>query len=272
MFNMALPTVVSLNEFQSSSYFELETRTSGTYIQLSEIRGNSILSSIYVESITPGSTIKVNYFDTTTGANLGERFDLLSHDLVDDTSTNQTFRILVGRIHRRVVCEVIVVGSASFSVYATAITSSASEIDSALIRDGEDYTDPEDQAMPMAYLDETTDQLFFVRGINGAIKVTGTVTALSGGKSIPKSTRFNLALAATEYEYTFSTNTISFWINNENTNATIKASWQSGETATNYFSIKPGQTYSEEGIIATTIKIYVQSSKPNIDLSIIEWT
>lgn len=270
---MALPGIIALDEFQSSPYFERETLGPGTYEQLSEIRGNSILSSIYVQAIDPGATLQVNYYDTTTGAGLGERYDLAAHDLVTDVDVGGTFRILVGRIHRRVVCEVIITGgNVTFSVYATAVTSTASDIDSALIREGEDYTDPEDKAIPIAYLDESTDQLFFVKGENGAIKVTGTVTALAGGKSSPTSRIFNMPLANTEYSIAFATNTKSFCLSNETGFATIQASWQSGESNSQFFSIKPGQNYSESGIIANSLTIYVRSNKADTDLTIIEWT
>jgi hypothetical protein len=268
-----LPSVVSLNEFQSSPYFLLQELGPGTYEQVSEIRGNSILSSIFVESIDAGATLQVNYYDTTTGAAVGERFDIGSHDLVTDGDVGQTIRALFGRIHRRVVAEVIITGgNIKFSLYATAVTSTASDIDSALIRDGEDYTDPEDKAIPVAYLDEATQKLFFVRGENGALKVTGTVTALAGGKGTPNSRIVDLPLDETEYAIAFPTNCVSFCVSNEATNVRIKASWKSGETSTNYFTIKPGQIYQESGLVAPNLTLYVQSNKPNAKLNIVEWT
>jgi len=265
---MGLPTVIILDEFQSSPYFRLEELGPGIYSQISEIRGNSILSSIFVESCDPGATLQVNYYDTTTGASSGERYDLAQHDLITDADVGGTFRILVGKIHRRVVAEVIITGgNIKFSVYATAVTSTASDIDSALIRDGEDYTDPEDQAMPVAYLDEATQQLFFVRGKDGAIRVTGT-----GTKGLPNSRVVTLATAATEYSIVFPANCVSFCVSNENTNCKFQASWQIGESATNFFSIKPGQTYREDSLIATNLILYIQSNKDNSKLTIVEWT
>ena len=270
---MALPKNITLDEFQSATYFLLETRGVGTYEQLSEIRGNSILSSIFVESIDPGATVKVNYYDTTTGASKGERYDLGGHDLVTVADSGDTIRILISKIHRRVVCEVIVTGgSSTFSVYATAVTSSASDIDSALARDGEDYTDPEDKAMPIAYLDDTTNQLFFVRGENGAIKVTGTVTALAGGKGTPGSRIVNIASANTEQPLVFPASAVSISVTNETTNAIFKASWQSGESGSQYFSIKPGQQYKEENLISPSLTLYVQSDKAGSDMHVVEWT
>jgi hypothetical protein len=121
---MSDDTTIILGEFNSAPLFTLRPRSSQTYQRIIEVKGNSLLSSVYVKSIDPGTTIQVNYFDTTTGASFGERFDLDSHDLVDDTAAGETFRIVVTRVHRRVVCEMIITGgSAEVSVFATVISS-----------------------------------------------------------------------------------------------------------------------------------------------------
>lgn len=170
---MSLPEIIQLNEFNSSPLFLLESRSASTYRQLCELRGNSVLSSIFVESIDPGATIKINYFDTTTSPELGQRFDLVGHDLIDDTiAPLTTLRIVVPRIHHRVVCEAVVTGgSAKFSVYATVIQSSVSDLDQALIRDGDTFFPLINRAMPAAILDEDTNELFFLRGSGGKLSV-----------------------------------------------------------------------------------------------------
>jgi hypothetical protein len=112
-----------LGEFNSGAFLDLKARPIGTYEKVSEIKGNAILSSVYVRAIDPGATLKVNYYDTTTGATFGERFELTGHDLIDDTAAGETFRRFVTQIHRRVVCEAIVTGgNVDFSVYATVVT------------------------------------------------------------------------------------------------------------------------------------------------------
>jgi hypothetical protein len=268
---MGLPSVVILSEFQSSPYFLLEERAAGTYKQISEIRGNSILSSIFVKAIDPGVSIQVNYYDTTTGAGLGERYELKPHNLVTDADAGKTFRIIVSEIHRRVVSEVIVTGgNATFSVYATAVTATDSNIDSALIREGQDYSDPENKAMPAAYLDETTNKLFFLHGKDGALIVTGDVNA--DRKNNPSSRLFNIPTANTEVPLIFEANAVSISVTNETTNTIFKASWQSGESATQYFSIKPGQQYKDEKINSPQLTLYVQADKNNVDLHVAEWT
>jgi hypothetical protein len=80
-----------------------------------------MLSSVFVESMDVGATLKVNFFDATTGADVGERYNLKSHDLI---SAVGSYRNLVTRHHNRVGCEAIVTGgNVKFSVYITALPS-----------------------------------------------------------------------------------------------------------------------------------------------------
>lgn len=174
---MALPTVVQLDQFQSSAYMELELRASGTYRQVSEIKGNSILSSVFVESIDPGATVQVNYFDTTLGASVGERYDLDSHTLIDDTSAGETFRLLVGRIHRRVVCEVIVTGgSAKFSVYATVVGDFPLDFGQAKL-DAQSANLSEDKGVVVAGYDDADGKFYLIPIEDGAVKTKTVVSA-----------------------------------------------------------------------------------------------
>jgi len=167
---MVVDTIVNLKEYNSGDFFELLSRVPGTYVQVGDIRGNSILSSVFVKSIDVGATLKVNYYDTTTGASDGERFDLISHDIISGVTTPTTFRILVPRIHHRVVCEVIVTGgNAEFSVYVTVVPSSTSDLDQALIRDGQTHYPLIDKAMIAGILDDTDGKLYFLRGDKGSI-------------------------------------------------------------------------------------------------------
>lgn len=121
---MSFTEIVKLGENESLEFFKLDSRPAGTYVQLGEIRGNSLLSSLFISSMDPGTSIKINYFDATTGIKLGERFELEGHDLVENVALPKTFRIVVPRIHNRVFCEAIITGgSATFSVYTTVLSS-----------------------------------------------------------------------------------------------------------------------------------------------------
>ena len=168
---MALPRVVQLVEYQSGELFELDPlkdgspRAPGTYLQLAETKGNSILSSVFVESIDPGATLKINYYDTTTGATVGERYELTGHDLILDTIPPlTTLRIMVSRIHHRIAAEAVVTGgNCKFSLYVTVVSSSVSDLDQTLIRDGDTWLPTISKAIPIACLNETTGEMKFIR-------------------------------------------------------------------------------------------------------------
>lgn len=186
---MALPSVVQLIEFQSGEIFERQSRGAGTYIQIAEIRGNSILSSIFVRSITAGATLKINYYDTTTSPELGQRFELVGHDIITDAiAPLTTLRTLVTRIHHKIVAEAIVTGGAiDFSLYATVVSSTASDLDSALNLDGATWDPATDKGLAVMCLDRTTGILDFLPCEDGALKVTGTVDTVIGSLGTVKS-------------------------------------------------------------------------------------
>lgn len=176
---MALPDVIFLGQFDTDTLLARESRAAGTYTQKTRVVGNSILSSLFIESIDPGATLKINYYDVTTGDAAGERYDLEGHDLVTDTTPPlTTFRILVTKIHNNVRAEAIVTGgNVKFGVMATTVSSSASDIDAALIRDGDTFLPTESRAMPAAVLDRTSNKVFFLTGRNGLLGVTSDVGA-----------------------------------------------------------------------------------------------
>ena len=203
--------VVTLNEFQTLELLPLKesdgsiiSRGPGVITQEMLIQGNSILSSVYLHDIDTATSVTVKYYDTTTGGDLlSERFDLDSHDPL---STNGvTDRVTVTRIHNKPVMEVTVAGgSAKFGVLVTVVSSFASDLDSALIEDGETFVQDSTKAIPIACYDETSGQMFFLRCIDGSISTTidegtpffttGTTTSSPGSSvnltsfSVPAST------------------------------------------------------------------------------------
>lgn len=120
---MAVETTVNLDQFETQTALELLARGAGTYRAKMMVRGNSLLSSVYIKSASPGATLKVNYFDTTSGdESTGERFDLTSHALLTDANVGQTHRIVVSRLHNKPQIEAIVTsGTVEFGVYVTAV-------------------------------------------------------------------------------------------------------------------------------------------------------
>lgn len=110
-----------LDIYESTDIVPLKSRAPGTYKELLEIRGNSLLSTVFIKSIDAGATLKVNYYYFTTGKDDGERKDLNGHALLNSASTTPN-QIVVTRIHNRVFVECVVTGgNAEFSVYTTVV-------------------------------------------------------------------------------------------------------------------------------------------------------
>lgn len=176
----AVDTTVFLGEFETKSLLDLEVRPAGTYYVKMMVRCNSLLSSVYIKSGT--GTVKANYFDTTTGDELSpERFDLTSHDLLTAPADNgETHRILVTKIHNKPILELIVTGTVEFGVYVTAVSTSASDIDSALIRDGDTFVQETNKAIPIACYNEDTGLMEFIR-CPLKVEIVGDTSPGNGG-------------------------------------------------------------------------------------------
>lgn len=158
-----------LKTFDTVTPLSLENRTSGTYDVEFFIEGNSILSTIFVESIDPGATILASYWDSTIGTEVGEEFPLVEHRPMTEAGND---RLTVTRIHNKPNLRVVVSGgSARFGVYITVVSSFASDLDSALQYENEDVQILRDKGMPIAAYEITTDAWSFLRTKNGRLQI-----------------------------------------------------------------------------------------------------
>lgn len=257
-----VPTNISIRELDTNTLLKLETRPASIYRAKMITKTNSILSSIFVKAIDPGATLQVNYFDTTTGTEAdNERYDLDSHDLITDADVGKTFRLTVTRIHNKPQMEAIVTGgSILFGLYITGVSSFASDLDAALLREGDPLVLTSTKGLPTMCFNETQNQFEFLRCTDDGIKVDGIFQ--EEGLTVPVNESVAFTVADTEQSYTFPTGANTFCVINES-NAVIKASWQSGESGTNYWKIHPGQTFTSPPkiIAAATTTIYWQSNK-----------
>ena len=171
---MAINDVIKLKEFQTRTLFELETRTAGTYRLKLLIEGNSLLSTVFVESAS--GSVKVNYFESTTGDLVSERKDLPSHPLISAANTSDPNKITCTPFHNSPEVEVIVTGTVRFSVYATVVASFATDLDAALQFDGTTHVPTEDKGLPSMCLDVDTGLLNFIRCKDGGLLINGSVS------------------------------------------------------------------------------------------------
>ena len=77
-------------------------------------------------------------------------------------------------------------------------------------------------------------------------------------------------LANTEYSQLLPLNTKKFSLRVRGI-ATTRVAWVSGETATNYFTIPPGCTMSEDLVKLDTITVYLRTDKPSQIIEIQAW-
>lgn len=114
--------LLQFNQFQSATLFSLGSRAPGTYRLPLQIVGNSILSSLLVTEMDVGASIKVNYFQTTTGDEVNERSELQGH-AIRTTVNSDADTIIVARAHFKPICEVIITGgNVKFGIMGTMIS------------------------------------------------------------------------------------------------------------------------------------------------------
>lgn len=186
-------TTVNLDQFETKAVFELESRAASTYLRQLMIRGNALLSSVYIKSASAGATLKVNYFDTTSGdTNTGERYDLLSHSLLTDANVGDTVRLLIPRIHNKPQVEAIVTGTVEFGLYVTVVADFPVDLQGAL--DGQTADLLADDGLPISVYDPSDGKFYLLRGPGGYIatdpegpgdgKVLQATSAISVGPEV----------------------------------------------------------------------------------------
>lgn len=262
---------IRLGLYETRPILPVRVLTPGTYTIPLFIEGNSLLSSIYVRSVSAGGSVKVNYYDFGPGNNdlPGERYELQGHLLID--ASDVTDRILVTKVHNKPHAEMIVTGTVEFGIYVTVVASFASDLETNLKLQGQLADILKDKGLPSVGYDSGDGKYYFLPLDNGAVKVTGTVSAIAGGKALPASRVVELALANTEYSIAFVTNVKKFSVYT-NSNAVLKCSWQSGESDTEFFPVSGGAIYTEENLIAANLTLYLQSNKPSTSVHVIEWS
>lgn len=165
-----------LGLFDSNAIIPIKTVGPGTFDVKLFSQGNSLISTLFIESLDPGATIKVNYWDFGVGEDAGERVDLQSHKLFTGPLSVISDRITVTRIHDKPVVEVIVTGgNATFGVYVSVVSSFASDSDAALVLDQQVVDLALDKGNPKGIYDPVQGKWYLARGQQGVqdVHITG---------------------------------------------------------------------------------------------------
>ena len=174
--------ILRLGQFESKSIVALETRPVGVYIQKMAVAGNSILSTVFVESLGAGGSVLVEYFDYGVGSDAGEIVTLNSHVPVSTAVTSD--RILVTNFHDKPYIKMTVTGaSVRFGIYASVVLSTASDIDNALKKDGETVILASDKGIPQVIYDTVAGEWKFAIGEAGVqdVNIVGSVSIADNG-------------------------------------------------------------------------------------------
>lgn len=168
---------IVLKQFESKDIFPLSTRSIGVYEQKLSIIGNSLLSTVYVESLLPGSSVLVEYFDSTTGQEDGEEIALQAHPLL---SLDGNHQIIVTGFHDKPFVRVTVSGApARFSLYGT--TKSLSDLDANLTRHDADAVIQNQKGLMIGGYDSDAGKFQFLPLANDAVKVSGDIEVQAPG-------------------------------------------------------------------------------------------
>lgn len=176
--------IIRISQFESKAVIALETRSAGVYYQKLSTAGNSILSTVFVESLDSGASLNVEYFDFGVGGDAGEAFPLNFHPTLTTPVTSS--RRLISNAHDKPYLKCTVTGgNVRFGVYATVVLSSASDIDNALQLEGETVILSNDKGMPVVVYDEVNGVWRFARGEDGIqdVRVVGNVSIGEPGES-----------------------------------------------------------------------------------------
>jgi len=183
---MAPPRIPTLREFQSLDILKLQSRGTGVYEQELLVEGNSLLSSVFIDTIDPGASVLVEYFDTSLGQDVGEEYPLQFHPALNTAMT--TNRITVTSIHNKPFVRATVTGgNAVFGIFVTVVASFASDLDAALKYHNQSVLLLRDKGIPTMVYDDVAGKFFFAKGTNGVLDVNigaGAISLETANKTI----------------------------------------------------------------------------------------
>jgi hypothetical protein len=167
-----------LGLYEAKTIVPIQTLDPGTHtFQIGMPSGNSILSTIYIQDLDIGATVKVNYHDCGPGdgTQTGERVDLAGHTIISTSPISD--RRIISRLANKPKCEIIVTGGqATIGVHIAIVADFPNE---PAILDGQSVALDEDKGGPIVIYDDVTAKWFFWRGENGIGKVEAIPGALT---------------------------------------------------------------------------------------------
>lgn len=164
--------VERLGLYEPKDIVPLAVRSESGQINLA-LAGNSILSLLYVSAIDPGTSVRVEYFDTGVGASVGE-LNLVGEHPTYTAPTEQANRILVTRLTNKTVVRWTIQGGGDvyFGVYAYVVNSFASDLDNALKLNAQTVDFLNDKGIVVMGYDQRAGAFYYLPMENGALLTT----------------------------------------------------------------------------------------------------
>lgn len=119
--------VIRLRQNETVAIYELASRPTGTYYQNLVADGNAIVSTLYVDSVDPGATVRVTFEDIGLSEKPGDMITLGSHEIM--TEAGSVSKTSITRFHNRPRVKVVVSGgNVTFGHWVTLKTEAISDI------------------------------------------------------------------------------------------------------------------------------------------------
>lgn len=171
---------IRLNLFETRALFDLATRGAGSYEVRIAPQSNSMFSTLFLSAIDAGTTITVDYRESTTGDEEGEDYIIASHTIPTAGPTGVN-KLTVAPHHNKPRLEVTITGgTARFGVYVTSVSSFAVDFSQALVHDGAVINLINSGGLMPSIYDPSDGKAYLARGTHGVLDVNvvtpGTVT------------------------------------------------------------------------------------------------
>lgn len=255
--------------YEAKTVVPIDIFPAGTYeFWIGQPAGNSLLSTVFVQELDPGTSVKINYFDSGPGGGqgAGERIDLEGHSLISTAPKSE--RRIITRISNKPKIEIIVTGGeAILGVHIAVVTDFPQE---PALKDGDTADLGVNKGAPIMVLG-SDNKWYAWRGDNGIgqVEIVGSVVANTDPFSSVVQTVLPVISANTDTAFSAVAGTKAIWVKALTPNAQLKIKWMAN---TNYTTVFSGSEYSKINLNPATVwQLNIQSNKANTVVEIETW-
>lgn len=170
---MADPKLFRLDLYASLAIQEVAILTPGTHTIAVAPFANSLLSTLWVKSVSSGASVTVRWYDFGPGPGTypGERVYITSHKTINTDDTSD--RIIVPKIHNKAYAEIIITGgNVELGIFVTSVSSFPVD---APFTDGSAFNPTSAAGNANVILDKNDNKFYIQTGVGGSqnVNITG---------------------------------------------------------------------------------------------------